>query len=431
MLKEVLILASGNSVHLDTIANFDPCPESYLPQNDMDLALRKTFYPHLLDSTMGVVSPSNRIVGYDLARAGALFGMLVVNFSVLMGSGSSTANWLDWLTGIMRGRAAATFVVLAGVGLSLLSKGVYLSRDQGEINARRSTLLKRSLFLLVVGLFNFIISPISDILHFYAVYIALGACLLTVSNLSLWLLSAFTIACRPLVFIAFGFVKNWDLQTFAGAGFCNLTGIIGHLFFSGCFPVIPWMAFITVGMWLGRQDFSDRVFRRKILLAGIGAVACAESLSKVGIYFSSSAQPGSGLEKLLPFFQIVSWDPMPLFMISAMGTALVAIALITELATNYGKSRWLLPFASVGQITLTLYVAHTIVGSILLGIIDELELEPPFLSLWASLVFYLAALLFSQSWMKHFHKGPLEMLMRRFLLFKSATTTTVEAKAPL
>ncbi|UCG20647.1 MAG: DUF418 domain-containing protein [Deltaproteobacteria bacterium] len=380
---------------------------------------------------MGAVSPSNRIVGYDLARAGAFFGMLVVNFSVLLGSGSSTANWLDWVTGIIRGRAAATFVVLAGAGLSLLSKGVYLSRDKGEINAKRSTLLKRSLFLLVVGLFNFVISPISDILHFYAVYIALGACLLTVSNLSLWLLTAFTIACRPLVFVAFGFVKSWNLQTLADGGFYNLTGTIGHIFFNGCFPVIPWMAFITVGMWLGRQDFSDRFFRRKILLAGIGTVACAESLSKVVIYLSSSAQPGSGLEKLLPFFQIVSWDPMPLFMISSTGTALVVIALIMELATNYGNSRWVLPFATVGQITLTLYVTHIIVGSILLWIVDEFELEPPLLSLWASLFFYLAALLFSQNWMKRFHKGPLEMLMRRFLLFKSATTTTVEAKAPL
>lgn len=397
----------------------------------MDLALRKTFYPHPLDSTMGAVSPSNRIVGYDLARAGAFFGMLVVNFSVLLGSGSSTANWLDWVTGIIRGRAAATFVVLAGAGLSLLSKGVYLSRDKGEINAKRSTLLKRSLFLLVIGLFNFAISPISDILHFYAVYIALGACLLTVSNLSLWLLTAFTIACRPLVFVAFGFVKSWNLQTLADGGFYNLTGTIGHIFFNGCFPVIPWMAFITVGMWLGRQDFSDRFFRRKILLAGIGTVACAESLSKVVIYLSSSAQPGSGLEKLLPFFQIVSWDPMPLFMISSTGTALVVIALIMELATNYGNSRWVLPFATVGQITLTLYVTHIIVGSILLWIVDEFELEPPLLSLWASLFFYLAALLFSQNWMKRFHKGPLEMLMRRFLLFKSATTTTVEAKAPL
>ena len=396
----------------------------------MDLALRKTFSPHL-DSTIRAVPPNNRILGYDLARAGAFFGMLVVNFSVLMGSGSSATNWLDWVTGIIRGRAAATFVVLAGAGLSLLTKGVYPSKDRAEINAKRSALLKRSLFLLVIGLFNFVISPISDILHFYAVYIALVACLLTVSNLSLWLLTAVTIACRPLIFIAFAFVKSWDLPTVADAGFWNLPGIIGHTFFNGCFPVIPWMAFITLGMWLGRQDFSDRALGKKVLLAGIGAVAFAESLSRVGIYLTSSLLLGRGLEKLLPFLQIASWDPMPLFMISAMGTALVVIALIMKLADKYGNTRWVLPFSSVGQTTLTLYVTHIIVGGLLLWITEELELEPRLFSLWASLSFYLVALFFSQHWMKHFRKGPLEMLMRRFLLFNRATITAVEAKAPL
>ena len=379
----------------------------------------------------GALSPNNRIVGYDLARAGALFGMLLVNFSLLLGSGSSVPNWLDWVIGVIRGRAAATFVVLAGAGLSLLSKSVYLSKNRAEINAMRSNLLRRSLFLLVIGLFNFFISPISDILHFYAVYIALGACLLTVTNSSLWLLTAITIICRPLIFIACGFVKSWELNTVADAGFWNLSGIIGHIFFNGCFPVIPWMAFITLGMWLGRQDFSDRALRRKILLAGLSAVAFAELLSRVGIYLFSSVQVDQGLKKILPFFHIVSWDPMPLFMISSMGTALVVIALIMKLTDKYGNTPWVLAFASVGQTTLTLYVGHIILGSILLWIIEEFELEPHFFNLWASLFFYLVALFFSQNWLKRFRKGPLEILMRRFLLFNTGGTTTVKAKAPL
>jgi uncharacterized protein len=357
--------------------------------------------------------------------------MVVVNFSVLMGSGNSGSNWLDWVIGIIQGRAAATFVVLAGAGLSLLSKSGFLSKNRAAINAQRSTLLKRSLFLLVIGLFNFYISPISDILHFYAVYIALGACLLTVANSSLWLLIAVTIGCRPLVFVACGFVKTWDLNTFADASFWNLPGIIGHIFFNGCFPVIPWMAYFALGMWLGRQDFSDCAFRRKILLAGITAVALAESLSRVGIYLSSSGQLGGDPEELLPFFKIASWDPMPLFVISSMGTTLVFIALIMKLADKYGNARWVLAFASVGQTTLTLYIGHIIVGTILLWMLEKFELDPPIFSLWASLFFYLVALFLSQNWLKHFSKGPLEMLMRRFLLFNSGATTAVKAKAPL
>ena len=379
----------------------------------------------------GALSPNNRIVGYDLARAGALFGMLLVNFSLLFGSGSSDPNWLDWLIGIIRGRAAATFVVLAGAGLSLLTKSVYLSKNRGEINAKRSNLLKRSLFLLAIGLFNFYMSPISDILHFYAVYIALGACLLTVTNSSLWLLTGITITCRPLIFIACGFVKSWNLNTLAHTGLWSLSGIIGHIFFKGCFPVIPWLAFITLGMWLGRQDISDRPLRRKILLAGLGAVALAELVSRMGIYFLTSVRAGRGLENILPFFQIAPWDPMPLFMISSMGSALVVIALIMELTDKYGNAPWVLALASVGQTTLTLYAVHIIVGSILVWMIEEFELMPDLLNLWASLSFYLVALFFSQNWLKRFRKGPLEILMRRFLWFNPGGTAAVKAKAPL
>ena len=70
-------------------------------------------------------------------------------------------------------------------------------------------------------------------------------------------------------------------------------------------------------------------------------------------------------------------------------------------------------------------------GSLFLWIIEEYDLQPPFVNLWATLFFYLVALLFCKNWLKRFRKGPVEMLMRRFLLFNSTTTTTVEAKAPL
>jgi uncharacterized protein len=393
--------------------------------------LRKTLSSHPLGSTIQAVSPHNRIVGYDLARAGAFFGMLLVNFSVILGAESTSPNWFDWFIETIRGRPAATFVVLAGAGLSLMTRDACWSKDRKEIYRKRSSLLKRSLFLLVIGLFNFFISPISDILHFYAFYLALGACLLTFSSSSLWLVTAAAVTCRPLVFMIFGFIESWDLNLSTSDGFWNLPGIIGHIFLNGCFPLIPWMAFIAVGMWLGRQDFSDRFLRKKILLAGVGAFAFAESLSRVAMHLSSSLPLGPNLEKLLPLFRILPWDPMPLFMISATGTALVVIALIMQVAEKYGNSPWVLPFASVGQTTLSLYVTHSIVGSILLWILEEFDLQPRLFSLWASLLFYLVALSFSQEWLNHFRKGPLELLMRRFFSFKSAATTAVEVKASL
>jgi uncharacterized protein len=360
--------------------------------------------------------PNNRIVGYDLARAVALLGMLLVNFSVLLGSGRSGPIWLDYLIEMIQGRAAATFVVLAGVGLSLLTKDVYLSKDRAAINAKRLTLLKRSLFLLVIGLFNFVISPISDILHFYAVYIAIGACLLTLPTRSLVVLALATITARPLIMTRYDFIKSWDFNTVSDIGICKVSGVLGHFLFNGCFPVIPWMALVVIGMWLGRRDLSDRSLRKQLLLSGIGALTIAESLSRVGMYLSSSAQHGPVLEKLLLLFQIVSWDPIPLFMMSSMGTALVVISLSTILADKYSSARWIKPHIAAGQVTLSLYVAHIIVGTLFLKVIETLEVEPLYFPVWGTLMFYTSALFFSYYWTKRFRKGPLELIMRRFLV---------------
>jgi uncharacterized protein len=383
----------------------------------MGSASLKTCSTNPVDLQTQSLSPNNRIVGYDLARAVALLGMLLVNFSVLLGSGSSGPIWLDYLIEMIQGRAAATFVVLAGVGLSLLSKSVYLSEDRAAINVKRLTLFKRSLFLLVIGLFNFVLSPISDILHFYAVYIAIGAFLLTLPNRSLVALTLVTIASRPLVLTGFDFVKNWDFTT-TDTGIGNILGIGGHFLFNGCFPVIPWMALVMMGMWIGRRDLSDRSLRKKLLLTGIGAIIIAESLSRVGMYLLSSAQHGRVLEKLLPLFQIVSWDSIPLFMISSMGTALIVISLSTILADKYSNARWLKPHIAAGQMTLSLYVAHIIVGTLFLKVIETLDVELFFFPVWGTIVFYTSGLVFSYYWTKRFRRGPLELLMRRFLVFR-------------
>ena len=131
---------------------------------------------------------TSRIPGYDLARALAVMGMVLVNFKVVMGAEKAGLSWLIWLVGCLDGRAAATFVVLAGVGLSLISQRVRITQDLSGIAQNRKMLLKRALFLFVVG---FLYTPIwpADILHFYGIYIALGAVLLTASNRWLWGLS--------------------------------------------------------------------------------------------------------------------------------------------------------------------------------------------------------------------------------------------------
>ncbi len=65
----------------------------------------------------------NRQIGFDVARCIAFFGMVIVNYQILMGSRSGSGpEWLYKIYKACYGRAAATFVILAGVGLTLLYK---------------------------------------------------------------------------------------------------------------------------------------------------------------------------------------------------------------------------------------------------------------------------------------------------------------------
>ena len=115
-----------------------------------------------------------RLDGLDLARFLAFAGMVIVNFKVVTGAGDATAGTaaagaLGILVGALEGRAAATFVVLAGVGLGLAGLR--------EINSTTAVTIRRAVFLLVVGLVNALVFE-ADIIHYYAFYFLVGVFLL-------------------------------------------------------------------------------------------------------------------------------------------------------------------------------------------------------------------------------------------------------------
>ena len=83
-----------------------------------------------------------RLTGLDVARYLAFVGMVVVNFKVVTGAVKAEGDveaGLKAVAGALEGRAAAAFVILAGLGLGLASK----ARASGVVT------LRRSLFLLV------------------------------------------------------------------------------------------------------------------------------------------------------------------------------------------------------------------------------------------------------------------------------------------
>ena len=122
---------------------------------------------------------ATRLDGLDIARFLAFVGMVIVNFRIVF-SGDSDHDFstLGQLLSLLEGRAAATFVVLAGIGLGLA--GMRATPEQSTF-ATAIVPLKRSVFLMVLGLLNMLIFD-ADILHYYAVYFFFGALLLSLAH---------------------------------------------------------------------------------------------------------------------------------------------------------------------------------------------------------------------------------------------------------
>jgi uncharacterized membrane protein YeiB len=340
--------------------------------------------------------------------------MLLINFWVMMENTRFDPQWLVSTLDLIQGRAAATFVVLAGVGLSLISKSAWLSNDAARMRENRYLIFKRGLFLFILGMVNSLIWR-ADILHAYGIYFVIGICLLHVPNRRLLLLSIIPVVVSSLVMLAVDFDRGLAFKTDTYSALWKSAAMAWDIFFNGLYPVFPWATFLILGMWLGRQRLSDPVVRKKIFFIGIGVVAFAECISRLVFHLSISGLDALDADDLLMWFAIEPWDPMPLFMLSACGTALIVLSISISIAQKWGNTKWILPFVSVGQTTLTLYVAHIIIGSIALKVMKVHEVEPFLFPIWGACVFYISALIVCSYWRKRSHKGPLEWLMRNSL----------------
>ena len=353
-----------------------------------------------------VKSPGGRLEGLDLARALALLGMVIVNFEVAMGASGRGPDWLVSLTEGLQGRAAATFVVLAGVGASLGSARIRSGGDSAARGAARRVLLKRAVFLLLIGTAFLTVWP-ADILHFYGVWLALGALALFVTDARLLLLAALATLGGTLFLLLGDFFANWNLQDFSYRGLATPGGFLRNLFFDGWHPVLPWVAFYFYGMWLGRQDLRERSLRRRLVLVSVVLGAFVKWLEH------AYAIPLEQVEDARVLLLTSPVPPTPAFILFGSCVATLAIVAGCVLAEAL-PARVLKPMVHTGQLALTLYVAHVLVGLGGLEAAGRLEHQELGFSVGAACAFFAASVLVATLWARKFQRGPLEALMRRF-----------------
>lgn len=347
---------------------------------------------------------SQRIEGLDLARSLAFIGMVIVNFKVVMVGTEPGSTSLAWFAALFEGRASATFVVLAGVGISLMSKS----------EGAKLLIIKRGLFLLIAGLIYTPLWP-GDILHFYGAYFIMASFVLGFSNRNLLLAAAGSIFLFLGFVLAFDYEAGWDFETLTYLEQWSFPGFFRALFFNGFHPVFPWISFLFIGMWMGRLKLQDPGVIKKLFWSGLSLALAIEGLSTLMRKLSLASGQVTDLERE-EVNAVLGTDlipPMPLYMLAAAGAAVATIAASIAAAQWLGNSIILKPFIATGQMALTLYVSHVVVGMGSLLALGRLKNQTLPFSLLSTFVFFFLSIVFATLWRRRFRRGPLELLMRK------------------
>ena len=350
---------------------------------------------------------NRRIAGYDFARSLALFGLVVANFS-----GDVEHADFYWLHSFIQGRTIATFLVLGGVGISLLKQRDQRTNDAHRSADSRKRLVRRAAFLLVVGICCNLIWH-ANFLCFYSICIAIGALLLTASNRLLWSLAFVFVAIFVvfifLIFDYYEIFRDWEARLDSDPW--TIEGIVFRVFLDRFHFIFFWTALLLIGMWLGRKDVQNPKTRRNVFFGGVAIALVLECapwlLLRCAIWL-----------EFRPDFSVSAIDAVwsLLFTLHYFfargGSAIAIIGGSLMLTEKYPDAKWTRPFIATGQLALTLYVVHLIIGSGLLKTLDVLDKTLPF-AIGSAVIFCICAVIFSHFWKKRFERGPLEWAMRR------------------
>ncbi len=353
-----------------------------------------------------------RILGYDVARSMAMLGMIVVHFGLVMAMDQGRPAWSAWILHGLDGRAAATFVVLAGVGLTLRSRRAVAARDDRAIGPVRRALIRRGAFLLAMGFVNLLVWP-GDILRVYGVSLMVAASLVDASDRRLLGVALGFILGFLALLLVLDYETHWDWSTMTYHRLWTPSGVVRNLFYDGFRSVFPWTGLLIFGMWLGRRDLQDRAVNARVVLAAVATSAMAGLVSWCLVESFRAHPRGMDDATIKALFGTESMPPLPLFLLSAGGAAVAVIALCVRAAEAWPVAPWVAPLAAMGQMALTWYVLHILVG---LGTVIALGLaarEPLPVGQACGVLFFSIAVLISWLWRRRFRIGPLEWVMRR------------------
>jgi uncharacterized membrane protein len=368
-----------------------------------------------------------RLVGVDVARGLALLGMLAVHvFPLFNGDDEPTM-----ATTLAAGRSAATFVLVAGVGVAFLAGG----RRPVRGSDRRGVAAGLAVRAVLIGLLGLILGLLSDyndvsgILPYYGLFFLLAIPLLWARPEVLAGLAAATMVLGPLLLVSTLDV-DWptpglDADPVPETLLEDPLGLLTLLSVTGEYPAVVYLAYLCAGLAIGRLDLSSRRVAGWLLGAGAGLAVAAQlaglallrplgGLAVLVAEVDSDDSRSEIVRKLLwdPDRSSSSWYlalPAPhshsiVDVAHTLGSAMAVLGAALLVTRVPAIARLLRPLAAAGSMALTLYSAHLVV--LATGLLED---RPGLLYL----LMVVGALWFASAWQTGIGQGPLERIVSR------------------
>ncbi|MFJ2964454.1 DUF418 domain-containing protein [Streptomyces collinus] len=372
-----------------------------------------------------------RLVGVDLARALAVFGMYVVHIGPPLSATDGVASWVRYMAD---GHSSILFATLAGFSLMLLAG----RREPKTGLAGRQAKAKiaiRAVVLLALGTAMAMEYGGVIILGFYGVYFLLALPLVRLRAKTLAIIAATLALVTPQLSFALNSLLTEPVRKSINAydPLHRLSDVgVLDLLFTGFYPTITWMSFVVAGMALARLDLSQTAVQWRLAALGLALTAAAygmslllagkdalDSLAEGGGSSGSSGSMSGGSGPMPP--DGGSFEPQASMLLTAgphsgttfdiigsVGVAILVIVGATVAMDRLPRLRRLAkPVIAVGTMSLTAYVGHFVAQS-MLSMPGGTSTQQSWVPL---LMFVLGAIVFAATWSRFFRRGPLEYLL--------------------
>ena len=337
---------------------------------------------------------SARILGVDLARALALIGMIAVHILPLRVALAGDGFAPSWAATLFSGRASALFVLLAGVGLALLTGGAS-GPAPSKIGALRRNVLIRAWLIALLGLgLGALETNVAVILVHYGLLFVAAVPFLNMRRRTLaWWATGWLLLSPLLYYVLRPWVEG-ALDPFRLGNSPVFTDLatplvfVADVFLTGYYPLLVWFGFLLTGLFVGRLALSRPPVALGLLVAGsamaIGSKLASEWLLErpgaVAALRSATDLKDNGLEVALatgqrldgaidtPWFLAIAapHSGAPLDVLHVTGSALAVLGAaqllcmaLTALLGGVGEML-LWPLTGAGAATLTIYAGHLV-----------------------------------------------------------------------